>query len=71
VTSPLTKRSPYQFVSEVKGFRVQALAQAPAAFRRRGIFVPARPLVASRLKMDRDQIIGALTALGRALDRRG
>ncbi|MDQ6744748.1 MAG: hypothetical protein M3Z27_01815 [Actinomycetota bacterium] len=34
----------FWFVSEVKSFRAQALAQAPAAFRRRGIFVPARSL---------------------------
>jgi hypothetical protein len=34
----------FWFVSEVRGFRAVALAQAPAAFRRRGIFIPERSL---------------------------
>lgn len=34
----------FWFVSEVEGFRAIALAQSPIAFRRRGIFVPARSL---------------------------
>jgi hypothetical protein len=34
----------FWFVSEVPGFRATAIAQAPAAFRRRGIFVPERSL---------------------------
>jgi hypothetical protein len=34
----------FWFVSTVKGFRAAALAEAPAAFRRRGIFVPRRSL---------------------------
>jgi hypothetical protein len=34
----------FWFVSEVAGFRALAIAQAPAAFRRRGIFVPERSL---------------------------
>lgn len=34
----------FWFVSEVKGFRAVALAEAPAAFRRRGIFVSRRAL---------------------------
>jgi hypothetical protein len=34
----------FWFVSEVPGFRAIAVAQAPAAFRRRGIFVPERSL---------------------------
>jgi hypothetical protein len=29
----------FWFVSEVRGFRALALAQSPAAFRRRGIFI--------------------------------
>lgn len=34
----------FWFVSEVPGFRAVAIAQAPAAFRRRGVFVPERSL---------------------------
>lgn len=34
----------FWFVSDVRGFRATAIAQAPAAFRRRGIFVPERSL---------------------------
>lgn len=34
----------FWFVSEVPGFRAISIAQAPAAFRRRGIFVPERSL---------------------------
>jgi hypothetical protein len=34
----------FWFVSEVTGFRAVAIAQAPAAFRRRGVFVPERSL---------------------------
>lgn len=34
----------FWFVSEVRGFRAISIAQAPAAFRRRGIFVPERSL---------------------------
>ena len=36
--------SSFWFVSEVPGFRAVSIAQAPAAFRRRGIFVPERSL---------------------------
>jgi hypothetical protein len=34
----------FWFVSEVPGFRALSIAQAPAAFRRRGVFVPERSL---------------------------
>lgn len=34
----------FWFVSDVPGFRAVAIAQAPAAFRRRGVFVPERSL---------------------------
>lgn len=34
----------FWFVSDVPGFRATAIAQAPAAFRRRGVFIPARSL---------------------------
>jgi hypothetical protein len=34
----------FWFVSEVRGFRAISLAQAPAAFRRRGVFIPERSL---------------------------
>jgi len=34
----------FWFVSDVPGFRPAAIAQAPAAFRRRGVFVPERSL---------------------------
>jgi hypothetical protein len=34
----------FWFVSEVPGFRAIAIAQTPAAFRRRGVFVPERSL---------------------------
>ena len=34
----------FWFLSDVPGFRAIAIAQAPAAFRRRGIFVPERSL---------------------------
>lgn len=36
--------SQFWFVSEVPGFRAVSIAQAPAAFRRRGVFVPERSL---------------------------
>jgi hypothetical protein len=36
--------SRFWFVSDVPGFRATAIAQAPAAFRRRGVFVPERSL---------------------------
>jgi hypothetical protein len=34
----------FWFVSDIRGFRATAIAQAPAAFRRRGIFIPERSL---------------------------
>jgi hypothetical protein len=34
----------FWFVSETRGFRAVAIAQAPAAFRRRGVFIPERSL---------------------------
>lgn len=34
----------FWFVSEIPGFRAVSIAQAPAAFRRRGVFVPERSL---------------------------
>lgn len=34
----------FWFVSDVRGFRAVSIAQAPAAFRRRGVFVPERSL---------------------------
>lgn len=34
----------FWFVSDIPGFRAIAIAQAPAAFRRRGVFVPERSL---------------------------
>ncbi len=34
----------FWFVSEVPGFRAIAIAQTPAAFRRRGVFIPERSL---------------------------
>jgi hypothetical protein len=34
----------FWFLSDVPGFRAIAIAQSPAAFRRRGIFVPERSL---------------------------
>jgi hypothetical protein len=34
----------FWFVSELPGFRALAIAQAPAAFRRRGVFIPERSL---------------------------
>jgi hypothetical protein len=34
----------FWFVSDVRGFRAMSIAQAPAAFRRRGIFIPERSL---------------------------
>lgn len=34
----------FWFVSDISGFRAMAIAQAPAAFRRRGVFVPERSL---------------------------
>jgi hypothetical protein len=34
----------FWFVSDVAGFRATSIAQAPAAFRRRGVFVPERSL---------------------------
>lgn len=36
--------SRFWFVSEVPGFRAIAIAQAPAAFLRRGVFIPERSL---------------------------
>jgi hypothetical protein len=36
--------SRFWFVSDVPGFRAISIAQAPAAFRRRGVFVPERSL---------------------------
>lgn len=36
--------SRFWFVSDVPGFRAISIAQAPAAFRRRGIFIPERSL---------------------------
>ena len=36
--------SRFWFVSEVPGFRAVSIAQAPAAFRRRNVFVPERSL---------------------------
>jgi hypothetical protein len=36
--------SRFWFVSETPGFRAISLAQAPAAFRRRGVFVPEHSL---------------------------
>jgi hypothetical protein len=34
----------FWFVSKERGFRAVAIAQAPAAFRRRGVFIPERSL---------------------------
>lgn len=34
----------FWFVSDVPGFRALSIAQAPAAFRRRGVFIPERSL---------------------------
>lgn len=34
----------FWFLSDVPGFRAVSIAQAPAAFRRRGIFIPERSL---------------------------
>lgn len=34
----------FWFVSEIPGFRAISIAQAPAAFRRRGVFIPERSL---------------------------
>lgn len=34
----------FWFVSDVRGFRAISIAQAPAAFRRRNVFVPERSL---------------------------
>ena len=34
----------FWFVSDVPGFRAMSIAQAPAAFRRRGVFIPERSL---------------------------
>jgi len=34
----------FWFVSDVRGFRALAIAQSPAAFRRRGVFIPERSL---------------------------
>jgi len=36
--------SRFWFVSETPGFRAISIAQAPAAFRRRGVFIPERSL---------------------------
>jgi hypothetical protein len=34
----------FWFVSDTPGFRAVSIAQAPAAFRRRGVFIPERSL---------------------------
>jgi hypothetical protein len=34
----------FWFVSDVPGFRAMAIAQSPAAFKRRGVFIPERSL---------------------------
>jgi hypothetical protein len=34
----------FWFVSDVRGFRAISMAQAPAAFKRRGVFIPERSL---------------------------
>jgi len=34
----------FWFVSDTRGFRAVSIAQAPAAFRRRGVFLPERSL---------------------------
>jgi len=36
--------SRFWFVSDTPGFRAVSIAQAPAAFRRRGVFIPERSL---------------------------
>lgn len=36
--------SRFWFVSDVPGFRAVSVAQAPASFRRRGVFIPERSL---------------------------
>ncbi len=43
-TEPSRFLDRFWFVSEVPGFRAISIAQSPAAFRRRGIFVPERSL---------------------------
>jgi hypothetical protein len=43
-TEPARFLDRFWFVSEVPGFRAVAIAQAPAAFRRRGVFIPERSL---------------------------
>lgn len=43
-SEPMRFLDRFWFVSEVPGFRAISIAQAPAAFRRRGIFVPERSL---------------------------
>jgi len=43
-TEPARFLDRFWFVSEVPGFRAVSIAQAPAAFRRRGVFVPERSL---------------------------
>ncbi len=43
-TEPVRFLDRFWFVSEVPGFRAVSIAQAPAAFRRRGVFVPERSL---------------------------
>ena len=43
-TEPARFLDRFWFVSDVPGFRAVSIAQAPAAFRRRGVFVPERSL---------------------------
>jgi hypothetical protein len=43
-TEPTRFLDRFWFVSEVPGFRAISIAQAPAAFRRRGVFIPERSL---------------------------
>lgn len=44
VTEPERFLDRFWFKSEVRGFRATAIAQSPAAFRRRGIFIAAAAL---------------------------
>jgi hypothetical protein len=41
---PLASWIAFWFVSDVPGFQAMAIAQAPAVFRRRGVFIPERSL---------------------------
>jgi hypothetical protein len=43
-TEPARFLQRFWFLSDVPGFRAIAIAQTPAAFRRRGIFIPERSL---------------------------